>query len=237
MVPLFNRYVDWNVIVYDQSTIYGNNYKSIRDNRYNNAAFQYGTTGEINAKEVVISGVTGAVTSLIPVAGAGIGAKIAQTVGKQSIQKGVTIAAEVVMNMGVSAISSYCTNKIAYPGEKSNEEIINEMLASTLTAGALSTVASIFNHTIGKMLAQKLNCSKNGAGYAAAGASGGYNPNDPLGKGIRQTLLNEALKEVRIFTLLNKIYSSAIDTNGAWWSHVLVQELTKILENREECSE
>lgn len=36
---------------------------------------------------------------------------------------------------------------------------------------------------------------------------------------------------------LNTIYSSAIDTNGAWWSHVLVQELTKILENYEECSE
>ena len=36
---------------------------------------------------------------------------------------------------------------------------------------------------------------------------------------------------------LNTIYSSAIDTNGAWWSHVLVQELAKILENHEECSE
>ena len=36
---------------------------------------------------------------------------------------------------------------------------------------------------------------------------------------------------------LNTIYSSTIDTNGAWWSHVLVQELAKILENHEECSE
>ncbi len=82
-----------------------------------------------------------------------------------------------------------------------------------------------------------MNYSKIGAGYTAAGASGGHNPNDPLGKGIRQALLNEALKEVRIFTLLNTIYSSAIDTNGAWWSHVLVQESTKILEDHEECSE
>lgn len=77
------------------------------------------------------------------------------------------------------------------------------------------------------MLAQKLNYSKIGAGHTAAGASGGYKPNDPFGKGIRRALLNEALKEVRIFTLRNTIYSSAIDTNGAWWSHVLVQELTK----------
>ncbi len=87
------------------------------------------------------------------------------------------------------------------------------------------------------MLAQKLNYSKIGAGYTAAGASGEYNPNDPLGKGIWQALLNEALKEVRIFTLLYTNYSSAIDINGAWWSHVLVQELTKILENHEEYSE
>lgn len=201
-------------------------------------AFQYGTTGEINVKEVAIAGATGAVASLIPAIGAGIGSKVAKIIGKKTLKTGVALLADMSMNAGLSATSCYLVNKVAYPGEKSDAEIKREMQVSAGISAVLTSVAFFLNGTILKNLERELKYSKESMAYAAAGASGHPNPNDLIGLSGRLFFLNEAKKNVVNKFLKTILFSNFIDLNTQWWGSVLVQSITQMLNGGdEECQE
>jgi len=190
------------------------------------AALQYVTTGTIDKKEVAISGVTGAVASLIPVAGAAAGGKVAQIGGSQVVQKIATIATEATLNSAVAGTSSYALNRSINP-EMGAEEIKDEVLVSVGIAGVVSLVSIGLNTTVGERLTQNLRHSERSFSYTKLFLHSVYDPNDPLWS-LRPQFHKEARERVMRDMLQNRVFSGIVDTNSEWWNHVLVQETTKI---------
>lgn len=62
------------------------------------------------------------VASCIPIAGAGVGAKVLQATQNKITSSIATVVTESVLNGGTSMISSFVSNKLLHP-ELSNEEI------------------------------------------------------------------------------------------------------------------
>ena len=84
------------------------------------AAIQYGDNGKVDVKQVMISGVVGAISSVIPVAGAKVGAKVLIATSSRVLSVSAKIGTEIIVNSALAASSSFVSDKWTKP-EMSNE--------------------------------------------------------------------------------------------------------------------
>mgnify|MGYP006873704694 FL=1 len=102
-----------------------------------NVAVQYGTTGEVDAKEVAISAVCGAITSFIPGAGSAVSnALVKKGVNVLGVRVG-TVVVEAGLNGMVSAIGTVGSDFIC-EGKTSAKEIEMDALKSFFISAGIS---------------------------------------------------------------------------------------------------
>ncbi|MEE1100315.1 MAG: RHS repeat-associated core domain-containing protein, partial [Agathobacter sp.] len=200
------------------------------------AAIQYGTTGKIDAKEVAISGVTGAVASCIPIAGAGVGAKVLQATQNKITSSIATVVTESVLNGGTSMISSFVSNKLLHP-ELSNEEIWTAAKIDGVVGTAMGGIVSGLKIVAGQGVVQNVNNCKTNYSYASSGvkysnvgvSSDHYIGQGAtcLGNGLRNSFYQDS-KNKYIGSIAEKmVFDGIVDSNSSWWSYVLAQSLQK----------
>ena len=196
------------------------------------AAIQYGDNGKVDVKQVMISGVVGAISSVIPVAGAKVGAKVLIATSSRVLSVSAKIGTEIIVNSALAASSSFVSDKWTKP-EMSNEEIMEDVERSAWLGGIIGGITSGVNNWIGPMISKKLYCNQVGYEYANMGKlsnniglNSDHNINGTyLSNGIREMILKESRSELGKQICTQIIFDGIVETNSAWWTYVFTNTL------------
>ena len=197
-----------------------------------NVAVQYGTTGEVDAKEVAISAVCGAITSFIPGAGSAVSnALVKKGVNVLGVRVG-TVVVEAGLNGMVSAIGTVGSDFIC-EGKTSAKEIEMDALKSFFISAGISSGASAFRHTIGESLIKNYYYNKNGTGYAKMKLYN--NSNNILGQSLSKALYNEAVRNEILSFVKMQIADGISDINSEILTYIISQEIANKI--KKQCGE
>ena len=189
-----------------------------------NVAVQYGTTGEVDAKEVAISAVCGAITSFIPGAGSVINGTLVKKGMHEVGAKLITIALEAGMNSFVSA-SGTIIKDLVVEKEKTRKEIVSDAINSFKVSLGPSLLVSAFSNTIGKSLAQTYFYNKRGREYAQTNLWN--NSNNILGSDLSRILYNESVREEILSYIKMQLADGISNINSEVLTFIITQQLSE----------
>ena len=194
-----------------------------------NAAVQYGTTGEVDAKEVAISAVCGAITSFIPGAGSAVSSALVENGVGQLRSKILTVASESVMNAVVAAAGNVATDIIC-EHETSAKKIGIDALKSFLISVGVSFGASTFSHTMGESLTQTYRYNREGRFYTQMKLWN--SSNNVLGSDLNRSLYKESVQDEILSFAKMQIADRASDVNSEILAFIISKEIGNKIKSR-----
>ena len=194
-----------------------------------NAAVQYGTTGEVDAKEVAISAVCGAITSFIPGAGSAVSSALVENGVGQLRSKILTVASESVMNAVVAAAGNVATD-ITCEHETSAKKIGIDALKSFLISVGVSFGASTFSHTMGESLTQTYRYNREGRFYTQMKLWN--SSNNVLGSDLNRSLYKESVQDEILSFAKMQIADRASDVNSEILAFIISKEIGNKIKSR-----
>ena len=120
------------------------------------AGMQYITNGEINTKEVVVSGIAGGILSFVPGVASGL-TNLMTNIGTSKIKTAfITGIIEAGLNAIIGSATSVITDIWANGKKITDESVWKRATINGMVAAGGSAISSVLNNTVGKSISDKI---------------------------------------------------------------------------------